>query len=503
MDVSSIMANVQRATASSYESSTSTRAVSNSAGQIEPVASRHLPDLAEVGGKRDALGNISFNTRIWQREYDENEAITQAWSDAAMPIDVFGIRDTPLTGVSRDEYLAYRREMGMDFGVDWNQLEADMRVPGDNYASSDDALDYFAARYAVLRDRILHSQDAKERDAQIERLDNLFTDSVSKLADSMATKLDESLQKYGISGEKDTIYSSLLASFDEKTLAYAATIKENKDFASIAETENAWLASDDRYMAAALRRNYGQDNTTGEVVAHAGGKRVFTPVVDSDNLYTGTELSALNSVLSAMDHSFRYVNATASEEEIGFILGSMGLKMNVASEYGGFGEKMKSLSDRLLDNYYTSFIDASNKAIDELRNDTRITAVDHSNEAFYDEKAIRSIIAKMTDTYKTSGSVEDALRIGIEAGRASYLERQSEYDTELRYSSDKNDLSHFWKYYFSAAPGTDYSAPSISTQDRMNADWKSFLGVLAGNQNIMNSIMYSSSKINVRLDAHI
>jgi hypothetical protein len=482
MDIQSIMANIQMATThANYAKSASVVVDTEPTAAESPVGSI-LPDRVEIDGKRDFLGNVSFNSRLWERSYSVEDAIDRAWQDAAMPIDIFGVRDTPLTGISKDDYIKYRQEMGTDYSMDWERLKNDLMIPATNYSSGDEAIDYFAARYAVLKASIADTANA---DSELLALNELFGESIKSLVDSMSEKLNSSLESYGVYGEKNTIYNSLLADFDFKVEHYGSLIKYNKDYAGVLGTENEWLYTDDRFLADALRKTNTEPSQASDNYTTKSGTGVFGPKTAGADIYTGRELSSLNAVISMMDHSFRYVNAGASEEEVGFILGSMATKLNVASGFAGFGNKMSSLTSKLFDGYVDKYIDESNKAIDELRNDTRITAKDHSNEAYYDADAIKKIIDFMKDGYKSGMSLEDIFRESVELGRGAYLDRKELYDNELRY---ENDLSDFWKYYSKAGTTYDYSAPQMSTHDRMMSDWQSFMGVLTGNTTSVNAV---------------
>lgn len=482
MDIQSIMASIQMATThANYTKSASAIVDTDAVGAESPV-SGILPDRAEIDGNRDFLGNISFNSRLWERSYSIEDAIDRAWQDAAMPIDTFGVRDTPLTGISREDYIKYRQEMGMDYSIDWARLKNDLMMPANNYASGDEAIDYFAARYAVLKESVTGTANA---DSELLALNELFGESIKSLVDSMSEKLNTSLENYGIYGEKDTIYNSLLADFDIKAEHYGRFINSNNDYANVLGTENEWLYTDDRFLADALQKiSDGPSQANNNYTSKTSVGSFGTNAADAD-IYTGRELSALNAVIGAIDHSFRYVNAGASEEEVGFILGSMATKLSVAGDFAGFGDKMLSLTSKLFENYVDKYIDESNEAIDELRNDARITAKDHSNEAYYDAEAIKSIVEFMKNGYKSGISLEDLLRESVELGRNSYLDRKGQYDVELRY---EKELSNFWKYYSEASATYDYSAPQISTHDRMMHDWQSFMGVLTGNMTTMNAV---------------
>lgn len=383
---------------------------------------------------KSTLGSIDFTSKLyaWQREYSAGEAVEQAYADATAP-SLLG-NDKPFAGMCKQEYILYRKNLGMDYSIDWTQLKRDLNTTGSNYESSNDALDYFAARYAVLKDRITSEPNTSN---QLSKLDEYFTSSIKNLANKMTSDLNTRLLDFGICCEKQTINKSLLAAFDKKSSYYFEFIKNTSDYAGIEGTDFEWLASDDRFMAASLRKASNSDKCEYEPQKRTS--RIFSKQYDNSALYTQKELSSLNLIMESMENSLNIQNisSSSSEEEVGFFLGSRALEIGIASKFAKFGEKMTNLTDRLFNSYLNCFVDFCNENIERTRHDNQV-AVTHPNEAYYDKDTIIHIANLMNNSIKNGNSIENSLKIGYKEACSSYLERQKQYSSELRYCTKEN-----------------------------------------------------------------
>ena len=157
-----------------------------------------------------------------------------------------------------DAYIYGEKGLGED--IDWRGVESDFLQIGVNFGNIErfeQKADYLASRYAVLKDRIQTQFTGDKQDAELQKLEQIYTEAKEEMANTYADKIGGFFEDLGQSGAAEDMRNSVLALVDQKANAYTDYIEKNGDYVSITDPDKQWLKQDDGYMAAQLRQSAG------------------------------------------------------------------------------------------------------------------------------------------------------------------------------------------------------------------------------------------------------
>ena len=151
-------------------------------------------------------------------------------------------------------------QKGLGEEIDWRGVQADFVQIGvgfDNIERFEQKADYLASRYAVLKDRIQTQFTGEHQEAELQKLEQIYTQAKEEMANSYADSVGGFFEGLGQSGAAADMRNSVLALVDQKANAYTDYIEKNGDYVSITAPDKQWLKQDDAYMAAQLRQSAG------------------------------------------------------------------------------------------------------------------------------------------------------------------------------------------------------------------------------------------------------
>lgn len=162
--------------------------------------------------------------------------------------------------VTDEELEAFRNQLVQNgLGeIDWKGVSGDfwgMDMNFDNIENFEMKADYLASRYAVLKDRIQTEYTGEKREAEMAKLEEIYSQTKEEFADSFAQTVGGFYEDLGQSGVAADMKASVLAMVDSKTAAYEEHLKQAGDYANLEGSENQWLRQDDGYMASKLREH--------------------------------------------------------------------------------------------------------------------------------------------------------------------------------------------------------------------------------------------------------
>ena len=169
--------------------------------------------------------------------------------------------------ISKEDLEKFRSELaekGLGEEIDWRGVESDLLQIGVNFGNIErfeQKADYLASRYAVLKDRIQTQFTGEKQEAELQKLEQIYTEAKEEMANSYAEKIGGFFEDLGQSGAAEDMRNSVLALVDQKANAYTDYIEKNRDYVSITDPDKQWLKQDDAYMAARLRQSAGTLST--------------------------------------------------------------------------------------------------------------------------------------------------------------------------------------------------------------------------------------------------
>ena len=151
-------------------------------------------------------------------------------------------------------------QKGLGEEIDWRGVQADFVQIGvgfDNIERFEQKADYLASRYAVLKDRIQTQFTGEHQEAELQKLEQIYTQAKEEMANTYAESIGGFFEDLGQSGAAEDMRNSVSALVDQKANAYTDYIEKNGDYVSITAPDKQWLKQDDAYMAAQLRQSAG------------------------------------------------------------------------------------------------------------------------------------------------------------------------------------------------------------------------------------------------------
>ena len=266
--------------------------------------------------------------------------------------------------ISKEDLEKFRSELaenGLGDDIDWRGVEGDFVQIGVNFGNIErfeQKADYLASRYAVLKDRIQNQFTGERQETELQKLEQIYTETKEEMANSYAEKIGGFFEDLGQSGAAEDMRNSVLALVDQKANAYTDYIEKNGDYVSITDPDKQWLKQDDAYMAAQLRQGAG--TLSAETKKQS---------VNEQALYDGNDLSFAGIYAKTLFQQLERPawNVNESDEALGQHLAAQYGALKNSAEDAGISEKLSNMLASAFDPFMDRLMDSLNTLIDNNR----------------------------------------------------------------------------------------------------------------------------------------
>lgn len=255
-------------------------------------------------------------------------------------------------------------ENGLGSEIDWQGVRSDftgMAVGFDNIERFGQKADYIASRYAILKDRIQTQFTGDQQEAELQKLEQLYTEAKEKMANSYAEHIGGFYEDMGQSGMATDMRESVLTVIDGKAKAYSTVLAENDLYGKITAPENQWLKQDDAYMAAQLRA------TAAEELERPQSKTDSNQAMysETDLVYAGIYAKELSQMLD--EPAWDTFTVNADDSDLGKYLAEQHQIVSSKMEKASISEKLSSVLKNSFEPFIGKFMDALDTKIDHNR----------------------------------------------------------------------------------------------------------------------------------------
>ena len=427
-------------------------------------------------------------------DYTKEDAIKKQWNKQGsfnlydvMNGGKVNLQDPNPSAEVLQEFEKQLQTSGIQKDVDWSGLMFDLKGIGfDADAAAytigaDDfgrKVDYLASRYVAVEDKIKSTTTGDTQMEQLKKLDEMYQSALGEIADGYSGIIGSFLEKNGVSGEKEKIYSSIVSGVESKIAEYRKGLSNNAALESLKGTPDQWMLDDDAYVASVLRESAGGSATVQAKAADAP--------------YTLGDLDALGqyaSALSAMEKPNNTNIYTMDEARIGLDFSMLAMKTDALRNSGKISNTMAGLLQKTMDSFMQSFLDRLDGQLSANRNAG--TAVgDKAGFASLDRNTVWDVYNQTMQQYRDDGDVMQALIKGAEYG-ASKASAQSAGGA-YRYQNNAS----YWTDFFGKRTGASrlgaYESPDSTLQKYM-AGWTDFKNSLDSSDSVRMNLMLQSA----------
>ena len=268
--------------------------------------------------------------------------------------------------IPKEDLENFRNELianGLGTEIDWHGVENDlgaMDVNFDNINHFEQKADYLASRYAVLKDRIQTQFTGDKQEAELQKLDQIYTQAKEKMADSYAERIGGFYEDLGQSGAADEMRNSVLAVIDGKADSYTAHLAQNDVYADITDPNKQWLKQDDAYMAAQLRESVSAVSTQKSPTVNEQA-----PYSEKDLAYAGVFAKELSQQLKQPEWDTFTIKS--DDSDLGKHLAEQYKSLMGKIENAGISNEMSNILKDSFEPFIEKFIDALDAKIDQNR----------------------------------------------------------------------------------------------------------------------------------------
>lgn len=293
-------------------------------------------------------------------------------------------------------------------------------------------LNRLAATYVTALDHINTHFSGAEGESYIAEVEVAVSEIKYTMANYFAKNLGGFFEENGFAGESQKIHDTILAEFDSRVQQYSDFVKQNRDYANLEHTKDAWLMNDVAYMAQELRKTCdvkGQNELAVRDSEH----------LDHGSGYTLEEISLANRLVDEL-RSSRLIEG--NEEAIGLNAGVMLLKTNLFAENSQVSKELAQRMTQAVRTRIDQRLDQENARIASLYDDPYY---DKNKSPVYDKSAIYDVSEKMLLLYQTKQDYSKAILEGIEYARnkSNSKKSQGQYAAIGRYQADT-----YWKWFY-------------------------------------------------------
>lgn len=266
--------------------------------------------------------------------------------------------------ISKADLEKFRGELaekGLEADIDWQGVKEDFVQIGvgfDNIERFEQKADYLASRYAVLKDRIQTQFTGDKQDAELQKLEQIYTEAKEEMANTYADKIGGFFEDLGQSGAAEDMRNSVLALVDQKANAYTGYIEKNGDYVSITDPDKQWLKHDDAYMAAQLRQS-----------ANTSSAETQKQSVNEQAPYDGNDLSFAGVYAKTLFQQLQRPtwNVNESDAALGQHLAEQYSALKTSAGSVGISEKLSNMLNSSFDPFMDRLMDSLDALIDSNR----------------------------------------------------------------------------------------------------------------------------------------
>ena len=266
--------------------------------------------------------------------------------------------------IAKADLEKFRGELakkGLGADIDWRGVQEDFVQIGvgfDNIERFEQKADYLASRYAVLKDRIQTQYTGEQQEAELQRLEQIYTEAKEKMANSYAESIGGFFEGLGQSGAAADMRNSVLALVDQKANAYTAYLGKKETYANVTDPDQQWLKQDDAYMAAQLRQS-----------ASASSAELQTQSVNEQAPYNGNDLSFAGIYAKTLSQQLQNPtwNVNDSDADLGQHLAAQYSALKDSARSASISEKLSNM----LTSSFNPFMDRLMDSLDALINNNR------------------------------------------------------------------------------------------------------------------------------------
>lgn len=314
--------------------------------------------------------------------------------------------------------------------TEWDDFSLKRALDFNEY--SDDLetnLNRLAATYVTALDHINTHFSGAQRESCLEEVEAAVSEIKSTMAEHFSKNLGGFLEENGFAGESQKIHHTVLSEFDHRVQQYSEFLKENKDFANLRGTKDAWLLNDVSYMAQELRKTCDLNGRTEGIEA----------APDNDGSYTLEEISLANRLVGEIKDSYLI---DGNEESIGMYAGVMLLKTDLFTENSQVSRELAERMTQAVRTHIDRRIDRANEQILSLYDDPYY---DKNRRPIYDKSAIYDVSERMLLLYQTKRDYSEAILEGI----AYAQNKSSSKKGDDRYKVlDRYQVDPYWKWFY-------------------------------------------------------
>lgn len=355
-----------------------------------------------------------------------------------------------LPSLKPEDIAAYGQKLateGLGKDINWNGVKADFKYVNDDISFADTfdiQVDYLSSRYAVLKERIAKDYSGDEQQKQLDTLNAIYSDTKQKMADAYVKSVGGFLEENGVTGEAEKLRQSMLRGIESRTQQYETALVEKPDYAGTFESQDAWLARDDGYMAMRLRQSVKETVNTQPTATVGSGDAYYT--------LRDLQLAGVYAKQTAEQYdSLRYAGTVRNEESIGLDLAMQAMKTAYLGQNSGMSKQMASVLNNAFNGYQSRYLD---RLDENLQDDARNPA---SPEEYVplDRQAVDAVFSFTMNRYQSTGDILFALSDGAAYGKQIYTQKaQSESYAALTRYQEKPLYS--WDNFFKAPTQAHY-----------------------------------------------
>lgn len=266
--------------------------------------------------------------------------------------------------ISKADLEKFNRELvekGLGEEIDWRGVQEDFVQIGvgfDNIERFEQKADYLASRYAVLKDRIQTQFTGEHQEAELQKLELIYSKAKEEMANSYAKSIGGFFEGLGQSGAAVDMRNSVLALVDQKANAYTDYIGQTGDYANITSSDKQWLKQDDAYMAAQLRQSAAA--SLGDMQKQSVNEQA--PYDGSDLSFAGIYAKELSQQLQNPTW-----NVNESDSALGQYLASYYGALKNSAEDAGISEKLSNMLSSAFHPFMNQLMNSLDALIDSNR----------------------------------------------------------------------------------------------------------------------------------------
>jgi len=266
--------------------------------------------------------------------------------------------------ISKADLEKFRGELaekGLEADIDWQGVKEDFVQIGvgfDNIERFEQKADYLASRYAVLKDRIQTQFTGEHQEAELQKLEQIYTQAKEEMANTYAESIGGFFEDLGQSGAAEDMRNSVLALVDQKANAYTDYIEKNGDYVSITDPDKQWIKQDDAYMAAQLRQS-----------ASTSSAELKKQSVNEQAPYDGKDLSFAGIYAKTLSQQLQSPtwNVNESDAALGQHLAEQYGALKTSAGSAGISEKLSNMLNSSFDPFMDRLMDSLDTSIDSNR----------------------------------------------------------------------------------------------------------------------------------------